>query len=260
MTRLHHFEPGGYSFLEGGFPYSAGVAAAPGFRLVRVRFATPPGVAAGFERISAHLRAAGRPLTALAAAELRSPEPFSFAGFHGFNVGYVKVLSDWGLVRDGLNPVARSNVCPVYDAPAEPVFHAFTYSVPETTAQHRPVNAPADYVVAGSGEWPEHLPFPDGIVARGDCSPSGLAAKVSYVIETMQARCAGLGGRWSRLTAAQIYTAEDYHGLLRSHFAAAGLTAVGLSWQVCKPPILELDFEMDVRSVATEHILFDDRS
>lgn len=213
---------------------------------------------AGFERIARHLQAVGQPLTALAAVELRSPKPFSFTGFHDFNVGYVNVLTDWGLVRSGVNPVARSNVCPVFDAPAEPVFHAFTYTVPAGTgSSDEGSGAARDYVVAGSGEWPEHLPFPDGIVARGDLSPSGLAAKVRYVIDTMKSRCEGLGGDWSRLTAAQIYTAENFHGLLASHFAPAGLCAVGLSWQVCKPPIVELEFEMDVRSVSTERVLFD---
>jgi hypothetical protein len=33
------FAPGGYRFIKGPFQYSAGVAALPGFRLVRVMFA-----------------------------------------------------------------------------------------------------------------------------------------------------------------------------------------------------------------------------
>lgn len=258
MPTLHSFAPGGYLFLEGGFPYSAGVIAAPGHQLVRVRFARPPSVQDGFKRIADHLKQAGRPLTALCAAELRSPQPFTFAGFHTFNQGYVGVLSDWGIVRNGLNPVARSNVCPVFDAPAEPVFHAFTYTVaePAPSGTHAATAlAGRDYVVAGSGEWPEDQPFPQGIVARGDLSPSGLAAKVRYVIATMKSRCEGLGGDWSRLTAAQIYTGEDYHALLGGQFAPAGLTAIGLSWFVCKPPILELEFEMDVRSLASERVI-----
>ncbi len=252
MSRLHPFVAGHYDFLEGGFPYSAGVIARAGAHLERVRLKTPLPVAAGFEAIAAHLRSRGLPLTALCAAELRSPQPFTFAGFHDFNIGYVEVLKSWGLVRDGLNPVARSNVCPVFDAPREPVFHAFSYSVPDAAAGDAQGR---DYVVAGSGEWPEDQPFPAGIVARGDLSPAGLAHKVRYVLDTMQARCAGLGGQWSRVTAAQVYTAEDFHALLGSHFAKAGLTPGGLTWQVCKPPILELDFEMDVRSLAIEQVL-----
>jgi hypothetical protein len=259
MSTLHHFASGGYEFLEGGFPYSQGVIASQGFQLVRVRLARAPGINAGFERIAAHLQSVGRPLTALCAVELRSPRPFTFSGFHDFNVGYVNVLSQWGLIQNGLNPVGRSNVCPVYDAPSEPVFHAFSYTVPTTvmsTAKSSELNG-RDFVVAGSGEWPEGQPFPQAIVARGDCSAEGLAAKVAFVLQTMKGRCAGLGGDWGRLTAAQIYTAENFHGLLKSHFASAQLTGIGLSWNVCKPPIIELEFEMDVRSLACERVLLD---
>lgn len=31
MKPVHRFEPGGYRFLEGGFPFCQGVAAEPGF-------------------------------------------------------------------------------------------------------------------------------------------------------------------------------------------------------------------------------------
>lgn len=250
---LHPFEPGGYRFLQGGFPYSQGVIALPGFAIERVRFARPLPMATGFAAIEAHLRALERPLTALCAAELRSPAPFTMQGFKDFNRGYVDVLERWGLVRggpDSRNPVARSNVCPRFDAPPEPSFFAFSYTVPAP-----PREAGGDFVVAGSGEWPEGQPFPEGIVARGDLSAAGLAAKARYVIDTMRARTAGLHGAWAGLTAAQVYTVHDIHALLPTHFAPAGLTAAGLTWHVCAPPILELEFEMDVRRVAVERVV-----
>jgi hypothetical protein len=256
VSRLISFEPGQYQFLEGGFPYSAGVVAMPGSHMVRARFHRPPNVAEGFAAIAAHLGALGRPLTALCAVELRSPRPFTLSGFKSFNEGYVEVLKQWGLFRDGLNPVARSNVCPVFDAPGEPVFYAFSYTVSHGHPAAVQAAAGLDYVVAGSGEWPEHLPFPEGIIARGDLSASGLAAKVAYVIDTMKARCLGLGADWTRLSASQIYTAENFYPLLASHFAASGLTAAGLTWHCCKPPIIELEFEMDLRSLANEGVLF----
>ena len=37
--------------------------------------------------------------------------------------------------------------------------------------------------------------------------------------------------------------------------AAAGLTANGLTWHTCRPPIVELEFEMDCRGVSVERIL-----
>ncbi|MGH8749308.1 MAG: 2-amino-5-chloromuconate deaminase CnbZ, partial [Burkholderiales bacterium] len=187
-----------------------------------------------------------RPKSALCAAELRSPGPFSFKGFRDFNRGYVAVLTEWGLVRGGLNPVARSNVAPAVSAPAEPCFEAFCYTVPAAGGAAR------DYVVAGSGEWPEGGRFPEDIVARGDVSPEGLRRKVRFVLEKMQARLAGLGARWDEASATQVYTVHDFHALTAE---IAGRAGAALDWRYCRPPIEGLEFEMDLRRVTTERRL-----
>jgi hypothetical protein len=203
----------------------------------------------GFTWIRNHLIEQKRPLTALASCELRSPAAFTMQGFKDFNKGYVDVLSEWGLFRNQLNPVGRSNLAPQFNPPAEPGFYAFTYTLPEQS------EAPRDWVIAGSGEWPEDQPFPEGIIARGDLSPSGIAAKAHYVLDTMQARARGLQADWSRLTSAQIYTVHDFSHLIASEFASRGMLAPALSWHVCRPPIEELAFEMDVRSVRQESVI-----
>ena len=100
-----------------------------------------------------------------------------------------------------------------------------------------------------------HQPFPEGIIARGDLSPSGIAAKAHYVLDTMQARARGLQADWSRLTSAQIYTVHDFSHLIASEFATRGMLGPALSWHVCRPPIEELAFEMDVRSVRQESVI-----
>src|SRR5262249_14871604 len=110
---------GGYACIPGVFQYSAGVAALPGFRIERVRFSRLVPLGEGFAVAARLIEAAGRPLTAFCACELRSPAPFTEAGFRTFNEGYVRTLAAWGVVTDGANPVARSNVCPEVDAPAE---------------------------------------------------------------------------------------------------------------------------------------------
>jgi len=114
MSTLVPFAAGGFAFLEGVFPYSQGVVALPGFAVERARFARPVPVGEGFRRVAAHLEELGRPKTAFCACELRSPQPFSFAGFGEFNKGYVAVLQEWGLYRDGRNAVARSNVATAF--------------------------------------------------------------------------------------------------------------------------------------------------
>ena len=185
MSELIDFADGGYCFLKGGFPYSQGIRAMQGYAVERAHFASPPPVERGFAAIEAYLASLGRPRTALCAAELRSPKPFSMGGFREFNQSYVGVLEKWAIFRDGLNPVARSNVAPQIEPPAEPSFYAFCYTMPMPDA------APS-FTVAGSGEWPEGGRFPEDIVARGDCSPAGLLAKARFVLDKMESRLAGL--------------------------------------------------------------------
>src|SRR5262249_37564645 len=148
-TTISKFTPGGYRFVNGVFQYSAGVAAEPGFEIVRARFAKVVPIEKGFERIEAHLAGLGRPTFAFCACEPRSPRPFACAGFLGFKKGYVEPWGRGGIVKDDVNPIARSNVCPAVNPPSEPGFYAFSYTVP-TTASAAPT-----FVVAGSGEAPE---------------------------------------------------------------------------------------------------------
>lgn len=243
------FPDGGYRFLRGVAPYSAGVAAESGFEIERVRFRAPVPMAEGFRRIAARLEEAGRPRTALCACELRSPRPFTLDGFIGFNRGYIDVLREWGLVREGVNPVARSNVCPELDPPGEPGFHAFSYTV-------RADDAPATFVVAGSGEVPEGKGnYPAKIVRRGDVTPEGLREKARWVLGEMERRLGGLGFGWKDTTAVQLYTVHDAHPLLAGEFAPRGAMRGGLTWHLARPPVVGIDFETDCRGVARETLL-----
>ncbi len=248
MSKPNPFVDGGYAYLKGVFPYSQGVAALPGFAIERTRFARPLPLARGFAAIQSHLAALGRPRMALCAAELRSPQPFSFDGFGEFNRRYVAVLEDWGIFRAGVNPVARSNVAPEIDPPAEPSFYAFSYTVPAEAAG-------PSFVVAGSGEWPEGGRFPEDIVARGDVSPEGLRTKARWVLDMMQHRLRGLGASWGEVSATQVYTVHDLHPFLGEEIVARGAAPAGLTWHYCRPPISGLEYEMDARGVALERVI-----
>jgi len=248
MSELIGFADGGYAFIPGGFPYCQGVRALDGFAIERARFADPVPLAQGFAAIEAYLESIGRPRTALCAAELRSPKPFSISGFAEFNKGYVATLTQWRLFRDGVNPVARSNVAPQIAPPAEPSFYAFCYTVPAP----RPASS---FVVSGSGEWPGGGKFPGDIVAHGDLSAAGLLAKASWVLDAMQGRLTDLGLAWRDVTAAQVYTVHDLHAALRDGIVPRAGNGPGITWHYCRPPIEELEFEMDVRGVAVERVL-----
>jgi len=182
------FEPGGYRYLPDVFQYSGGVASLRGYAMVRVRLRKMVTLQDGYQLIEAHLKSVGRPTTALCSMELRSPRPFTEEGFKAFNSVYVKTLERWGLYKDGKNPVARNNVCPEKNKPAETRLFAFTYTVK---------SQPGDvqgFQIAGSAEEPEsiHTRATPHIVAPGDISPEGILAKAKWVIEEMQLRLKGL--------------------------------------------------------------------
>jgi hypothetical protein len=245
------YAAGGYSYIPGVFQYSAGVRAEPGLTIERVRFHAPVALADGFERIAGIIRGAGRPLTALCACELRSPEPFSEAGFKAFNEIYVGTLRRWGLFDGVSNPVARSNVCPEIGKPDGPSFHAFAYTVP---VQHR--DTPTAFIVAGSGECPEgHDSYQAHRIAPDDCSPAGLTKKAQWVLAEMERRMAMLGQSWAAATATQAYTVHDLYPFFRAEIVRRGAARAGLTWHDCRPPVAGLDYEMDCRGVRNERIV-----
>jgi hypothetical protein len=198
---------GGFSFLRGGSAYSAGVAAARGFTIEHVRLARAVPLMAGFGLVEARLRAAGLPLAALCAIALRSPEPFSFAGFKEFNAVYTGVLKSWDILVDGINPVARTNVAPAVGPPSEPSLYSFAYAAPAE-------NANPSFVVSGAGEMPEGSAGPDDVVRRGETSPDAMAAKARCVLGLVGGRLRGLGANWNQVTATNIYTVHDVNALL----------------------------------------------
>ena len=77
------FAPGGYRYMPAVFQYSGGVAAEAGFELERARFKNPLPLGEAFAAVEAHLAAVGRPTTAFAHCELRSPGRYR-PGLHRF--------------------------------------------------------------------------------------------------------------------------------------------------------------------------------
>src|SRR5277367_5120630 len=78
MPTVEPFPAGGYRFISHQFQYSGGVAAEPGFRIERARFATSLPLADGFDAIEAYLAGiadARRPHSALASCAPRRNSP-----------------------------------------------------------------------------------------------------------------------------------------------------------------------------------------
>ena len=249
MSEVRIFAAGGYRFINAVFQYSGGVAAEPGHRIVRVRLARPLPLAEGWRVVEDTIRSAGRAISALCACELRSPAPFTEKGFREFNEVYAAKLKEWGLYDGKVNPVARSNVCPALNPPKEPSLYAFAYT--EANGSERPA-----FIVAGSGEAPEGKPnYRDFIVRRGDVTPAGLREKARFVLDTLESRLAALGLAWADTTATQVYTVQDLHPFLADEIVSRGAASAGLTWHYCRPPVVELEYEMDCRGVGLEWTL-----
>ncbi len=247
MTLTDHPE-GGYRFLPGIAPYSGGVVSAPGHDVAHVTLHRPLPYRRGFDVIERHLASEARPKAALCGVELRSPQPFTFDGFAGFNAGYARILEAWGLFVGGVNPVARTNVAPEVDPPAEPLLYGFSYSRPCDPS------LPPTFVVAGAGELPEGVLSPEAIVRGGETSAEAIAAKARFVMGLMEDRLHGLGGDWPGVTAIDVYTVHPVGALLPEIILGrvGAAAAPGVHWFYSRPPIEGIEYEMDVRGVRAE--------
>ena len=137
----------------------------------------------------------------------------------------------WGIFRDEVNPVARSNVCPEIDPPATPSFYAFSYTVPDGNSTE------CSFVAAGSGEARDGGPSYQGrIIRRGDQSPEAMREKARFVLGVMEQRMTALGFGWADVTATQVYTIFDIHPLLPDEIVRRGVSPGGLTWHFARPP------------------------
>jgi hypothetical protein len=241
---------GNYAFLKGIAPYSAGVVAEAGYEVVHARFERYIPLRAGFDAVEQYLKTVGRPLQALCGMELRSPKPFSFAGFNQFNAGYIDVLKKWDILLEGLNPVARTNIAPAVNPPEEPSLYGFSYTL-ESDASRK------TFVVAGAGELPEGSLDPHDVVRRGESSSVAIREKAHFVMGLMEERLKGLGVGWNDVTVSEIYTVHDIRPFveeeLLKRMGKGG--AHGLTWHYSRPPIVSIEYEMDLRGCVTELVI-----
>jgi hypothetical protein len=152
-------------------------------------------------------------------------------------------------MKGGANPVARSNVCPKVNPPSAPSFHAFSFTVAAS-------NAPDSFVVAGSGEAPEGQgDYREHTIRLGDTSPAAMQEKAKWVLGEMERRMAAFSGNWSKLTGVQLYTVHDIFPFLEGELAKRGVFRNGLTWHFNRPPVVDLEYEMDCRRVFNERVV-----
>jgi hypothetical protein len=233
-----------YRYIPGNSAYSAGVAAEAGYSIVRLTFMEAPTVPEAFLSLDRELEARSLEATAVVGFELRSPGPASLAAFNRFNSAYEHLLAERGMLRDGVNPVARTNVAPVQSPPDDVVVAAAFVVRPCAIA------GGADFVIAGSGEV-AGSPARENIVAFGDVSPEGLAQKADFVLGEMLSRLTAVGAGPGDPNIINAYTAHDICGLpemIERRLTAAGKCGY-VHWRAT-PPVAGLEFEMDCRRIS----------
>jgi hypothetical protein len=117
------------------------------------------------------------------------------------------------------------------------------------------VNPAPSFVIAGGAEARAGAgSYVERTVRLGDTSPAGLREKAVYVLGEMERRLAAFGLTWSDTTATQVYTVHEIHPFVADEIARRGAMRSGLTWHFNRPPVRELDYEMDCRGVAHERI------
>jgi hypothetical protein len=237
-----------YRYVPGISAYSAGIAAEPGYEIAGLRFRQPLPVRSAFLALDRELATRSLAPAAVAGFELRSPEPVGLGAFADFNSGYEGLLAERDMVRDGVNPVARTNVAPVASPPGDVVILGAFIVRPCAT------DGGIDYVVAGSGEVAGPLER-DNIVALGDLSQDGLAAKAGCVLGEMRSRMTALGAGPGP-NVINVYTAHEIRGLaelIETHLSAAGQSGY-VHWRA-RPPVTDIEFEMDCRHLSAWELI-----
>ena len=181
---------------------------------------------------------------------MRSPAPFTEDGFRAFNEIYAGTLRQWGVMTGDTNPVARSNVCPEIDPPAEPSFHAFCFTV----AAHGPIAHLRGRGQRRGGRRQGQLPRSHG-AARRDLAGRDRAKRRASCSARWSGGSSLLGFGWADTTATQVYTVHDLHPFLADEIVRRGAARAGLTWHYARPPVRELEYEMDCRAIASERVI-----
>ena len=71
----------------------------------------------------------------------------------------------------------------------------------------------------------------------------------------MESRLGEFGFGWKDTTAVQAYTVHDFHPVMADELVRRGAARSGLTWHFARPPVVDLEYEMDCRRVMRETVI-----
>ena len=176
------------------------------------------------------------------------PQLLSRCSLTDFNGDYCAGLG-LGIINTGFNLVARTNIAPYNLCRAS--LHAFSYVVANPSIERKTL------VVAGAGEVIEGILEEERIIRAGDTSQESMLEKATYVMRVMEERLLGMGGSWDLIDTVDIYTiyplVDLYSELILPQMGPA--VRHGSRWYYSRPPVVDIDFEMDMRGIVTDLVV-----
>ena len=241
MTR--DFAAGNYRFIPAVFQYSSGAAASSGFEIERVRFDSLVPLAEGFAAVAKYI--AGRGTAADLVLRLR----VALAGgvhrgwLSRFNQHYVKTLAEWGLF-DGTDQSRRAQQCLPGDRPAQ---RAVVLRVLVHPAEQRHVADLRHCRRRGSARRHRQLSRADRALPRSQ--PGRVEGEGRFTVRRNGAPARRVRFRLERHHGGAGLHRARFSSGCRRRTGAPGATRSGLTWHFARPPVVDLEFEMDCRRV-----------
>jgi hypothetical protein len=249
MSKLVNRPEGNFSFLPGSGIYCRGSVADKGYSMAHATFQSTLPLAKGFAAIQKHLSSVGRPMAALCGVELRIGKPLSFEGFGALSATYIKLLDKYGLRIGDNATTTRTNVAIERAdlAPKEASIFAFTYTIPGARGGKRKA-----FVGSGIGEL--NGGTRKDIIALGKTNARAMRQKTEWVMGAINVQLGKLGVRWSDVSNANVYTVHGVDSYIEDAILGAMGPAAryGVHWMFTRPPIEDIEFELDVRGVSQE--------
>ncbi|MGH9627047.1 MAG: 2-amino-5-chloromuconate deaminase CnbZ, partial [Bryobacteraceae bacterium] len=143
-----------------------------------------------------------------------------------------------------------TNIAPEIGASEAPALYGFSYTAKAGGGRRT-------FVVAGGGELPEGSLDPHDVVRRGETSADALREKVRFVMGLMSGRLKEMGVTWDTATNVNMYTVHSICGMLAEEIIRPmGASAIhGVTWHYSRPPIVSIEYEMDLRGTDREIVL-----